>query len=348
LTNSLQQIELAICRSMNRLNLHSYISGVLSCDRRTVAKAITLIESTQSQDRTLAQELLNKLSVETRQKNSFRIGISGPPGVGKSTFIEVLSLHLLSLDKRVAILAVDPTSRRSGGSILGDKTRMGRLVGKQDIFIRPSPTGETLGGVTRKTRETILILEAAGFDTIIVETVGVGQSETAVAGMVDFFTLLHLPGAGDDLQGIKRGIMEAANVIIVNKADGQFLEAAQQAKRGLKAALSMLGAADTGWETEILLASSLNNSGIPECWDCMWKFKLLMCKNGNLTRKRQQQNVNWMWTLVTDELHERFNNHPGVQKRLEELKIAVNNETVTPVDAAAKLMQAFTETKNSE
>jgi LAO/AO transport system kinase len=326
---------------MNRLNLQAYIAGVKSCNRRTVAKAITLVESTNKQDRALAQELLGSLGAITRE-NSFRIGVSGPPGVGKSTFIESLSLHLLSLNKRVAILAVDPTSKRSGGSILGDKTRMGRLVGNPDIFIRPSPNGETLGGVTRKTRETILILEAAGFDTILVETVGVGQSETAVAGMVDFFTLLHLPGAGDDLQGIKRGIMEVADVIVVNKADGTFLEAAKQAQRGLKAALSLLGAADSGWESEILLVSSLNNVGIPECWDCMWKFYRKMNENGNLQVKRREQNVSWMWAMVTDDLHDRFKNHPGVQENLEDLKMAVSNETVTPVKAAATLMQAFT------
>ncbi|MBF0380788.1 MAG: methylmalonyl Co-A mutase-associated GTPase MeaB [Magnetococcales bacterium] len=333
---------------MKRLDLQAFITGVQSCDRRTVAKAITLVESTNSNDRALAQELLVSLGGAKRQKNSYRIGISGPPGAGKSTFIESLSLHLLSMKKRVAILAVDPTSKRSGGSILGDKTRMGRLVGNPDIFIRPSPNGETLGGVTRKTRETIVILEAAGFDTILVETVGVGQSETAVAGMVDFFTLLHLPGAGDDLQGIKRGIMEVADIIVINKADGQFLAAAKQAEQGLKAALSLLGAADKGWESKILLVSSLNNTGIPECWDCMWKFYQQMNENGNLQNKRKEQNVNWMWTLLTEELHDRFNNHPGVQEHLEDLKKAVSNETVTPVKAAATLMDAFAQNLNPE
>jgi LAO/AO transport system kinase len=327
---------------MSRMDLQTYISGLQRCDRRIMAKAITLVESTHPQDRSLAQELLMGLSAHKRPGTSFRIGISGPPGVGKSTFVEALSLHLLPLKKRVAILAVDPTSKRSGGSILGDKTRMGRLVGNPDIFIRPSPTGETLGGVTRKTRETILILEAAGFDTILVETVGVGQSEMAVAGMVDFFTLLHLPNAGDDLQGIKRGIMEVANIIIVNKVDGEFIKSAKQATRGLKAAVSLLGNADSGWQTEVLMASALNNTGIAECWDFMWKFNRIMTKNGYLTAKRRGQNLNWMLALVMDELQDRFNNHPGVQKRLKDLTESVGNETRTPVQAAAILMATFT------
>lgn len=327
---------------MRTLDLQAYVTGVQNCDRRLLAKAITLVESTNSRDRKLAQELLNALTIKKSQASSFRIGISGPPGAGKSTFIEALSLHLLTQNKRIAILAVDPTSKRSGGSILGDKTRMGRLVGNPDVFIRPSPTGETLGGVTRKTRETILILEAAGFDSILVETVGVGQSETAVAGMVDFFTLLHLPNAGDDLQGIKRGIMEVANIIVVNKADGAALEAAKQARRSLQAALSMLADADSGWKSEIFLASALNNTGIAECWENMWKFFLLMSENGYLKEKRREQNVNWMWSLVMDDLQFRFSNHPAVQERLEELKKSVSNETVTPVNAAAILMEAFT------
>jgi LAO/AO transport system kinase len=326
---------------MGSLDLEAYITGIRNRDRRMVAKAITLVESTRLQDQNLAQKLLVSLSSGAEEPNSFRIGISGPPGVGKSTFIEALGLYLLTLGKRLAVLAVDPSSKRSGGSILGDKTRMGRLMGNPEVYIRPSPNGDTLGGVTRKSRETILILEAAGYDTILVETVGVGQSETTVAGMVDFFALLHLPNAGDDLQGIKRGIMEVANAILINKADGAFLEPAKQAVRGLKAALSLLGSPDGNWETETLLVSALEERGIAECWQRMWQFKETMTENGYLYEKRKKQNLSWMRGLIREGLQDRFARHPGVLQQRDILTKSVDRGTITPVDAATILLDVF-------
>ncbi|MBF0455199.1 MAG: methylmalonyl Co-A mutase-associated GTPase MeaB [Magnetococcales bacterium] len=327
---------------MGSLTLPAYLSGIREQNRRTIAKAITLVESTRQPDRALSQTLLAALA-EQAPSDSFRVGISGPPGVGKSTFIEALGLHLLTQGKRVAILAVDPSSQRTGGSILGDKTRMGRLMGNRQVFIRPSPTGKNLGGVARKTRETILILEAAGFDTILVETVGVGQSETVVAGMVDFFTLLHLPNAGDDLQGIKRGIMEVADALVVNKADGPLQEAAHQAARGLKSALQLLGAADPGWQTPVLLTSAQTGLGIAECWQTMQHFFSQMRQSGQLIIKRQQQNKNWMWEMVMDELKDQFIHHPRVHLQLPALSQAVGEGRTTPVTAATILLQAFRE-----
>lgn len=327
---------------MKSFDLQATIEGLHRGDRRTMAKAITLVESTHPRDRALSQELLMGLSASAgHEVNSFRVGISGPPGAGKSTFIEALSLHLLKLNKRVAVLAVDPSSKRSGGSILGDKTRMGRLVGNARVFIRPSPTGETLGGVTRKTRETIQIVEAAGFDVILIETVGVGQSETTVAGMVDFFALLHLPNAGDDLQGIKRGIMEVANTVIINKADGSFLEPAKQASRGIRTALSLLGSADSGWETDVHLVSALEEKGIEECWQGIWKFYEKMTNNGYIPQKRRSQNIHWMWELIMDGLQDRFTEHPAIRNLLKEQREAVGHGRQTPVNAAALLLDTF-------
>lgn len=326
---------------MPRYSVDSYVQGVLSQDRRMLAKTITLIESILPADRELGQDVLTQLLPASGQ--SLRVGISGPPGVGKSTFIEVLGLHILAQGRRVAILAVDPSSSLSGGSLLGDKTRMGRLLCNPDVFIRPSPAGETLGGVARKTREAMLIVEAAGYDTVLVETVGVGQSEIVVAGMVDFFALLALPNAGDELQGIKRGIMEMADGVIVNKADGSFLASANHAARILQSALQLLHRPRGDWETPVLMASAQTGKGVPECWDTMTRFHKVMSENGWLQAKRQQQNLDWMWAMVRDDLQRRFTDHPRVRDQLPGLRQSVESGKMTPVHAATALLKAFTD-----
>ncbi|MBF0146645.1 MAG: methylmalonyl Co-A mutase-associated GTPase MeaB [Magnetococcales bacterium] len=324
---------------MPRFDTETYVQGVLQGDRRMIAKAITLIESTLHQDEEQTQEIIGQLLPYCGK--SLRIGITGPPGAGKSTMIEALGLHLLKNKRRIAILAVDPSSKLSGGSVLGDKTRMGRLMANNDIFVRPSAAGETLGGVARKTRETMLVLEAAGFDTVLVETVGVGQSETVVADMTDFFLLVALPNAGDELQGIKRGIMEMADAIVVNKADGPFEDSAKQAAHVLRSALQVMHHPRPDWELPVFLASARTGLGIDEIWKSMLRFQEVMMANGVLQSRRREQNLEWMTTLVREELERRFDSHPEVQYLMPDLRRKVSDGRITAVRAASMLMQAF-------
>ena len=312
------------------------IEGVLAGERRALAKAITLIESTRTDHQARAQVLLGALLPRTG--TAVRVGISGVPGVGKSTFIEALGLHLIEQGKRVAVLAVDPSSSVSGGSILGDKTRMERLSQREEAFIRPSPASGSLGGVAEKTREALLLCEAAGFDVVIVETVGVGQSETAVAGMTDVFALLQLPNAGDDLQAIKKGIVELADIVVFNKADIDAL-AADSAAAQMRAALTMLRPASEHWKPPVLKASAAKNAGIAEFWKTVESHRAALNGAGELAAKRRHQALAWMWQLIDSGLRARFRAHPGVRDTLPGLMCAVEAGGVTPAAAAQQLLE---------
>ena len=309
--------------------------GVLARDRRALAKAITLVESTLPEHRREAQALLEALL--PRIGESLRVGISGAPGVGKSTFIEALGLYLLEQGRRVAVLAVDPSSSLSGGSILGDKTRMERLSTAPNAFIRPTPTSGSLGGVAARTREAISVCEAAGHDVILVETVGVGQSETAVAEMVDVFALLQLPHAGDDLQAIKKGIVELADIVVINKADLDP-PAAASARRQWENALGMLHSASPGWRTPVLEASAAQSSGIDAFWRQVESYRHAMTQSGDWADKRRRQAVDWMWSLIESGLHERFRAHPAVRAELARLTEDVAHGRATPSAAASSLL----------
>ena len=309
--------------------------------RRAIAKAITLLESTRTDHRVQADELLTALLPHTG--HSFRLGISGVPGVGKSTFIEALGLHLIEQGQRVAVLTIDPSSTVSGGSILGDKTRMERLSVDERAYIRPSPSSGTLGGVAEKTREAMLVCEAAGYDVVIVETVGVGQSETAVQGMTDMFVLMQLPNAGDDLQAIKKGVMELADLVVINKADIDAL-AAQRAQLQITAAMQLLGMfgshAETLWHPKAMQISALNGQGVDTFWAAVTEFKTLQTANGRLAARRQQQALAWMWERIDAGLKQAFRQHPQVQKLLPELTEAVMAGRVPASTAARNLLLA--------
>jgi len=309
--------------------------GVLARDRRALAKAITLVESTRPEHRREAEALLEALL--PRAGESLRVGVSGAPGVGKSTFIEALGLYLLEQGRRVAVLAVDPSSSLSGGSILGDKTRMERLSTAPNAFIRPSPTGGSLGGVAARTREAISVCEAAGHDVILVETVGVGQSETAVAEMVDVFTLLQLPHAGDDLQAIKKGIVELADIVVINKADLDSAAAAS-ARRQWENALGMLHPASPGWRTPVLEASAAKSSGIDAFWRKVELYRHAMTQSGAWADKRRRQAVDWMWSLIESGLQEQFRAHPAVRAQLAKVTEDVAHGRATPSAAASSLL----------
>ncbi|HTO49215.1 MAG TPA: methylmalonyl Co-A mutase-associated GTPase MeaB [Burkholderiales bacterium] len=322
--------------------------GVLAHEPRALAKTITLLESSRRDHRARAGKLLEALLPHTGR--SFRIGISGAPGAGKSTFIETLGLFLTGRGHRVAVLAVDPTSALSGGSILGDKTRMERLSRDPNAFIRPSPSGGMLGGVAHMTREAMLACEAAGYDVVIVETVGVGQSETAVAGMTDCFVLVALPNAGDDLQAIKRGIVELVDVVAVNKADIDP-KAAELARTQIANALSMLrpheqvtgegkGSPATFWTAPVVSLSALKAEGIDAFWHECERFRDTLTASGALAAKRQRQALDWMSALVEHELHARFYQHPTVRQELAAVREAVAEGSMTPAAAAAKLLNA--------
>jgi len=319
------------------------IKGVLKGHKRHLAKAITLVESKSLSKREDADKLLNSILPYTG--NSIRLGISGVPGVGKSTFIESFGKFLTSIGKKVAVLAVDPSSKISGGSILGDKTRMQELAKDHDAFIRPSPSDESLGGVARKTRESMLICEAAGYDIIIVETVGVGQSEIEVASMVDCFTLLQLPGAGDELQGIKKGIMEISDIILINKAEGDNVHKAQLAKSQIENALHILKGRNDNWIVKVQLVSALENEGIEEFWEALLHFITHM-KNGNYFRvKRKKQSVDWMWKLLDDELMRIFKTDNRVKNMLVSTEEEVRAGHINPASAAKTLLDIFLENK---
>ena len=317
----------------------SLIMGIRSGDRRSLARAITFAESTRAEHRSVAEEVLDAVLPATG--HAVRLGISGPPGVGKSTFIEAFGSHIIDRGHRLAVLAVDPSSRRTGGSILGDKTRMGELVNRPEAFIRPSPGGSQLGGVARRTREAMLLCEAAGFDVVIVETIGVGQSEVAVADMVDLFALLVSPGGGDELQGIKRGIMELADLVIVNKADGDLAAAAARTRGDYASAVHLLRPKWSGWATEVLACSALNQIGIAEIWDAVTRFNESVNRNGELADARSTQATAWLWSEIGDTLLERFRSNARVDAALPQIERDVAEGRLTPTKAAVELLQAF-------
>ncbi|MEJ2492570.1 MAG: methylmalonyl Co-A mutase-associated GTPase MeaB [Desulfuromonadales bacterium] len=321
------------------IKIQDIADGIREGNLRALAKAITLIESRNLDHSVAATTLLDELLPDTGR--SIRIGISGVPGVGKSTFIEAFGMHLIRQGHRVAVLAVDPSSQLSGGSILGDKTRMEELAREQNAFIRPSPAGGTLGGVARKTRETMLVCEAAGYDVIIVETVGVGQSEITVASMVDFFLLLQLPNAGDELQGIKRGVMEIADAILINKAEGENRPRAELARQQYVNALHLLKPKSPNWQVPALLCSALHGAGIAEVWQAIQDFQGRMQKSGELEAKRRLQASDWMWTLLMDDLKELFLRDRNVEALLEQVQDAVASGTTSPSAAARRLLEAF-------
>ncbi len=317
---------------------------VRSGDRLALARAITLIESTREDHRTHAERLLETLLPDTGK--SIRVGISGVPGVGKSTFIETFGQHVIAAGHKVAVLAVDPSSRRTGGSILGDKTRMEQLSRNPDAFIRPSPTAGTLGGVARRTREVLLACEAAGFEVVLVETVGVGQSETAVSDLVDMFLLLLLPGGGDELQGIKKGIMELANMVVVNKADGDLADVAGRSAAEYANALRLLHPTTADWIPPVLTCSSLKGTGISEVWHRIGEFAALMRTSGAFEARRAEQARRWMWGEVDENLLSAFRRHPDVRKLLAELENRVSETEMTPSMAAQILLESFRDGRN--
>lgn len=311
------------------------ITGVLAGHRRALAKAITLIESTRPDHQERAAAVLDAVLPQTG--NSLRIGITGVPGAGKSTFIEAFGLYLIEQGLKVAVLAVDPSSKRSGGSILGDKTRMERLSQNEAAFIRPSPAAGALGGVAAKTREAMLLCEAAGFDVVIVETVGVGQSETEVAGMTDVFVLLQLPNAGDDLQAIKKGIIELADLIIYNKVDLDAA-AAERAAIQMRSVLAMLRPATANWQPRVLQISALQGTGIAAVWATLQEYRQIVTDSGALAEKRRRQSLDWMWQLIDVSLRQRFQSHPAVRATLPDLTRAVQKGETSPTAAAQRLL----------
>jgi LAO/AO transport system kinase len=327
------------------LTVDDYVNGVLDRDRVVLARTITLIESNVPGHQQTAQEVLRRLLPHTG--NAIRVGITGVPGVGKSTFIEVLGMHLVEQGHQLAVLAIDPTSSITRGSILGDKTRMEQLSRQQAAFIRPSPTGGVLGGVARKTRETMLVCEAAGFDVILLETVGVGQSEITVRSMVDFFLLLMLAGAGDELQGIKKGIMELADALVITKADGDNLSSANRARANYNQALHYLAPATAGWRTSAYSCSALTGEGIPHIWDIVKQFQAQTQGSGVFETRRKAQSLDWMQTMIEEHLLTVFNQTPAVQAALPSIKEAVAEGTLPATSAAQQLLKLF-EARNDQ
>jgi LAO/AO transport system kinase len=307
-------------------------------DRAALARAITLVESTRTDHRGQSQELLLALMPDAGR--AMHIGITGVPGVGKSTTIEALGMYLIGLGHRVAVLAVDPSSTRTGGSILGDKTRMARLAVHPDAYIRPSPTSGTLGGVAKATRETIVLLEAAGFDIILVETVGVGQSEVAVSNMVDTFVFLTLARTGDQLQGIKKGVLELADVVVVNKADGRHAIEAKAAARELAAAIRLIYPRETVWRPPVLTLSALEGDGLPELWDTVLKHRDVLTAAGVFDARRRAQQVDWTWSMVRDSVLDRVLTHPAVRRMRAEIERQVLDGELTPALAAQQILDA--------
>jgi LAO/AO transport system kinase len=315
------------------------IGGILNGNMTALSRAITLVESTNVSHLEKATQIINACLPHANQ--SMRIGITGVPGVGKSTFIEAFGKFLTGLGKKVAVLAVDPSSSISHGSILGDKTRMEELVKDENAYIRPSASGETLGGVARKTRETITLCEAAGYDVIIIETVGVGQSETAVHSMVDFFLLLKISGAGDELQGIKRGIMEMADAIVINKADGDMIRKANLAKVEFGRALHLFPAKKSGWIPKASTCSAITQDGIPEVWETISEFVALTKANHYFVEKRKEQNQYWLLETINEQLKSHFYNDSKIKSLLEVNKKAVQNDEISPFAAAQLLLDAY-------
>jgi LAO/AO transport system kinase len=312
-------------------------AAVRKGDRVALARAITLIESTRAQDQVRARELLKTLMDGTGK--AIRIGISGVPGAGKSTLIDQFGLNLIEAGHKVAVLAVDPTSSRTGGSILGDKTRMGRLASEKNAFIRPSPAGTSLGGVTKTTRETIAIAEAAGFDVVLVETVGVGQSETAVSNMVDVFVVVAIPGAGDELQGIKRGLLELADIIAVNKADGDNVERANRAASEYRAALHILASGNTAWQPAVLTMSARDNAGLDTLWEKIGECRRSLSEAGVLDDRRAEQAATWMREIFEQRLLAAFKGGRRAAREYQDIEAQVREGTMSPADGAEALAE---------
>ncbi len=320
------------------LSVDEYCAGVLECNTAILSRALTLVESSADHHQKMAEEMLVRLLPHTGQ--AIRVGITGPPGAGKSTFIEALGTQLVLSGKRLAVLAVDPSSDLSGGSILGDKTRMTKLSSEPNAFIRPSPAAGTLGGVARKTRETMLICEAAGFDVVLVETVGVGQSETMVAGMTDCFLALMLPSAGDELQGIKRGLLEVVDVIAVNKADGTTRQAAEVSAQQLARALQTLSASGNAVPS-VLTCSAIDEQTVLTVWDEVASYYDRLKSTGELISRRQQHNASWLWNIVDDRIRQLVRAHPAVSKIRTNLETQVSLGQITPDSAARQILEAF-------
>jgi LAO/AO transport system kinase len=320
------------------LTVDDYCAGVLARDAAVVPRALTLIESNNPRHQLLAEELLTRLLPHTGR--AIRVGITGTPGVGKSTFIEAAGMHLVKQGRRVAVLAVDPSSSVSGGSILGDKTRMAKLSAEANAYIRPSPSAGTLGGVAQKTRENMLICEAAGFEVVLIETVGVGQSETMVSDMTDSFLALMLPGAGDELQGIKRGLLELVDVIAVNKADGATLQSAGVAAQQLSNALESLSArkSDT---PPVLTCSALHNQGIDTVWEAIERRYSQMKESGELADRHRQQSIRWLWNIIDERIRQAVRNHSAVSEIRDGLERDVRAGRIAPESAARQMLEAF-------
>lgn len=328
-------------KSVRRVNLtiDDYVDGILNRDKTILARAITLIESNSPRHLHLAQEVIKAILPKTG--NAIRVGISGVPGAGKSTFIEKFGLYLLSLGHKVAVLAIDPSSSVTRGSILGDKTRMETLAREEDCFIRPSPSGGSLGGVTRKTRESILLCEAFGFDVILVETVGVGQNEVTVRDMVDFFLLLQIAGAGDELQGIKKGVIEISDAIVVNKADGDNIARANLARGEYSTALHYLSPSTPGWQSRAFTCSALTGEGLPEVWKIINRFKEITQASGYFDKRRNDQIMTWVNSMVEDYLISNFYHNKEIKDRMPSLKKEVLSGEITPTNAVENLINIY-------
>ncbi len=319
--------------------VEEYVSGIRNRDRVVLSQAITLLESTRTEHQRKARTILDRVLSDAG--DSIRVAVTGVPGVGKSTFIESLGPQLVEAGHRLAVLTIDPSSERSKGSILGDKTRMGSLASHDDVYIRPSPTAGTLGGVARKTRETILLCEAAGHDVVLVETVGVGQSEVRVRSMVDFFLLLALAGAGDELQGIKRGIVEMADAIAINKADGENRAAAEDARADYEKALHLLGEPESGWQPPVLTCSGQTDEGVDSVWAVVEEYHSQMQASGFFRKQRRQQARHWMYQTIKQRLEADFFDHPDVQAQQEELEKKVIDGEISSFAAAETLLDAY-------
>jgi LAO/AO transport system kinase len=316
-----------------------FLEAIRNGERRELARAITMLESGRVDQSAMGQNILEALIPNTGA--SVRLGITGPPGAGKSTMIEALGLQLVERGHRVAVLAVDPTSPVTGGSILGDKTRMEVLARHPSAFIRPSPSGTSLGGVAQRTREAMLLCEAAGYDVVIVETVGIGQSQVAVAGMVDFFLLVLLPGGGDELQGIKKGVVELADGLLVNKADGPTLEVAERTRLEYAGAMEVIRSLSASWNPPVMKASAKTGEGIPELWEMVRSHRATFSESGELEARRRRQARDWMWSLVEDGLKAAFRTDAGVADEIAGLESAVESRETTPGAAARQLLSRF-------
>lgn len=330
-----------------QLSVNDFVEGILAGNRSILSQAVTLVESLLPEHHTIAQEVIEKCLPHAGK--SIRLGITGVPGAGKSTFIEALGTYLCKeQNHKLAVLAIDPSSERSKGSILGDKTRMEELSIAENAFIRPSPSAGSLGGVARKTRESIILCEAAGFDTIFVETVGVGQSETAMHSMVDFFLLIQLAGTGDELQGIKRGIMEMADGITINKCDGNNIEKAQLAKRQFQNALHLFPMPESGWAPQVTTCSAFEHINIPEVWKMVTDYVAFTNKNGYFDYRRNQQSKYWMYETIDEYLRTSFYNNPTIETLLKQYENMVNNNEMTSFAAAHKLLDTYNKIRSEE